>query len=78
MYNKNNIIKIFIKIYFLREIHIVDDLKINILINNDIIKSKSINIITNKRIVIIENCEIIILIKIKIFEIIIVKKFIYL
>ena len=58
---------------FRRKIHIVDDLKANMFINNDVMKSKNINVSSNKRIAYIENCKIIVLMKIKSSEISIIK-----
>ena len=62
-----------IRACFHKEIHIIDDLKINMLIDNDIMKSKNINVSLNKRIAYIENCKMIVSIKIKSFEILIIK-----
>ena len=43
--------------YFIRKIHLIDDLTIKILININVIVSKIIIIDDNKQIVIIDNCE---------------------
>ena len=58
---------------FRKKIHIIDDLKTNMLINNDIIKSKNVNVSSNKRTIYINNCKIIVSIKIKSFEIAVIK-----
>ena len=54
-----------IKICFRREIHIVDDLKTNMLIENDIIDLKIFIINLNNKIVRINNCNVIVLIEIR-------------
>ena len=56
-----------------RKIYIIDDLKANMFIDNDVMKSKNINVSLNKEIAYIENCKIIVLMKIKSFEISIIK-----
>ena len=58
---------------FRKEVHIVNDLKINMLIDNDVMKLKNINVSSSKRIAYIENCKIIISVKIKSFEISVIK-----
>lgn len=55
------------KVTFRRELYIINVLKINLLINNDIINAKNIFIDSTKRIVKIDNCKIIVLIEIKTF-----------
>ena len=57
-----------IHIIFNRELYIVDALKINILIDNDIMSAKDIFINLKKCTVIINSCNIIVFIKIKIFH----------
>ena len=58
---------------FRKEIHIVDDLKINMFIENDVMKSKDINVLSNKKIAYIKSCKIIVSVKIRSFEILIIK-----
>ena len=64
IYNINDKIENLARIFFLKKIHIVDDLKINILINNNIIKLENIIVSHEKRTIHIENCDVTILIKI--------------
>ena len=54
-----------IKTCFRREIHIVDDLKTNMLIENDIIDSKNFIINLNNKTVRINNCDVIVSIEIR-------------
>ena len=73
VYDKNNVIEKLIQAYFIKEMHIVDDFKINILIKNNVDEFKNISIFSYNKTAYINNCEIIILLKIKIIEIIIDK-----
>ena len=52
------IVNISIKIYFSREIYLINDLTIKILINVNIIVSKIIIINVDKQTITIDNCEI--------------------
>ena len=73
VYDKNNIIKKSIRAYFIKEMYIVDDFKINIFIENDVNEFESILIFLNNRTMYINNYKIIISLKVKIIEIIIDK-----
>ena len=48
-----------IKIKIIREIHLLDNLKINMLLNNDVIESKKIDVNVSNKSTYIDNCEII-------------------
>jgi hypothetical protein len=54
-----------------REIHLIDNLKINMFIENDFMKSKKIDINMTKKIVYIDNCDVIVILNVKIFRIIV-------
>ena len=58
-----------IKICFRRETHIIDDLKTNMLIENDIIDLKNFIINLNNKIIRINNCDVIVSIEIQLFKI---------
>ena len=62
---KNNIHKI-VQAAIIRKIYLIENFKINLLINNDIFDSKLIDILASANSTYIENCEIIIFILIKI------------
>ena len=67
--NKKN--EIIVKVMITREIHLIDNLKINMLIENDFMKSKKIDINVTKEIVYIDNCDVIVALNVKIFRIIV-------
>ena len=67
--NKKN--EIVIKIMNTREIHLIDNLKINMFIENDFMKSKKIDINVTKKIVYIDNYDVIVALNVKIFRIIV-------
>ena len=60
-----NVVDENVRATFRREIHVVDDLKTNILIDNDIMSSKDISIDSDKYTAHIESCKITILVEIK-------------
>ena len=62
--NKKN--EIVVKTMITREIHLIDDLKINMFIENDLMKSKKIDINVTKRIAHIDNCDVIVALNVKI------------
>ena len=72
MKNKNKENKI-VRTCFRRKIHIVDNLKTNMFIENDIINLKNINVSFDRRIAYIENYKIIVLMKIRLSETPIIK-----
>ena len=53
---------------FRKKIHIIDDLKTNMFIDNNIMKLKNINVSSSKKTAYINNCHIIISMKIKSFK----------
>ena len=57
-----------IRACFRKKVHIVNDLKTNMLIDNNIMKSKNINVSSNKKTAYINNCHITVSMKIKLFE----------
>ena len=63
---------------FRRETHVVDDLKINIFIENNVINVENFFINFQKKIVYVKKCKIIIFIEIKFFKTFIVQRSIYL
>ena len=67
--NKKN--EIVVKTMITREIHLIDNLKINILIENDFMKSKKIDINMTKKIAHIDNCDVIVALNVKISRIIV-------
>ena len=67
-----------IKTCFRREIHIVDDLKTNMLIENHIIDSKNFIINLNKKIARINNCDVIVSIEIQSFKLSTIQLFVHL
>ena len=68
-----NVVDEIVRAIFRREIHVVDDLKTNILIDNDIMSSKDIFVDSKKHSTNIENCKIIVSMKVKSFDAIISK-----
>ena len=60
-----------IKIIIIKKIHLINNLKVNMLLNIDFIDSKKIDINIFNKIVHIDNCEIIVFLKIRIFKIIV-------
>ena len=54
-----------VKIFIKRKIHLIKNLKINMLINNDIIVSKNILINFKKQKIIVRNCDVTTLLKIR-------------
>ena len=60
-----------IKIIIIKKIHLINNLKVNMLLNIDFINSKKIDINIFNKIVHIDNCKIIIFLKIRIFKIIV-------
>ena len=60
---KNEIV---VKVMITREIHLIDNLRINMLIENDLMKSKKIDINVTKRIVHIDSCDVIVALNVKI------------
>ena len=73
VYDKDNIIEKLIRTCFIKEIHIINDFKIKIFIENNINKFENISISLKNKTTHINNCKMIILLKIKIIEIIIDK-----
>ena len=73
VYDKDDIIEKSIRTYFIKEMHIVDDFKINIFIENDIDESESISISLKNKTVYISSYGMTVSLKIKIIEIIIDK-----
>ena len=67
--NKKN--EIVVKTMITREIHLIDDLKINMFIENDFMKSKKIDINVTKKIVHIDSCDVIVALNVKISRIIV-------
>ena len=55
----------FVQIMIIREIHLIDNLKINLLIENDILSSKLIDISTSTNSAYIESCEITVSIRLR-------------
>ena len=53
----------------MREIHLINNLKINILLKNDVIELKKIDINIINKMIYIDNCKIIVNLKIRIFKI---------
>ena len=60
-----------IKIKIIKEIHLIDNLKTNMLFENDVIEFKKIDVNIFKKTIYIENCEIIVNLKIRTFKIIV-------
>ena len=60
-----------IKTMIIKKIHLINNLKINMLLSIDFINSKKIDINIFNKIVHIDNCEIIVTLKIRIFKIIV-------
>ena len=60
-----------IKIIIIKKVHLINNLKINMLLNIDFINSKKIDINIFNKIVHIDNCEIIVFLKIRIFKVIV-------
>ena len=56
-----------IKIKIIKKIHLIDNFKINMLLNNDVINSKKIDINISNKSIYIDNCEIIVNLKIRTF-----------
>ena len=73
IYNKDNVIEKSIRTCFIKQMHIVDDFKINIFIKNDVGEFKNISIFLNNKTAHINNCKMIVSLKVKIIEIIIDK-----
>ena len=73
IHDKDDIIDERIKTCFIRKVHIIDDLKINIFIENDINDSKNIIVFIENRIAHINNYDVIISFEIKIIEVVIAK-----
>ena len=73
IYNKNNIIDERIRACFNKKVHIVDDLKVNIFIHNDIDDFENIIIFIESRIAHIDNYDVIVFLKFKIIETVVVK-----
>ena len=73
IYDQNNIIDEKVRACYIKKIYIVDDLKVNILINNDIDDLKNIIISIESCIAHISNCNVIVFLKVKIIEFAIVK-----
>ena len=67
--NKKN--EVVVKIMITREIHLIDNLKINMLIENDFMKSKKIDINVTKEIAHIDSCDVIVALNVKISRIIV-------
>ena len=67
--NKKN--EIVVKAMITREIHLIDNLKINMLIENDFMKSKKIDINVTKEIAHIDSCDVIVALNVKISRIIV-------
>ena len=64
--NKKN--EIVVKIMITREIHLIDNLKINMLIENDLMKSKKIDINVTKETAHIDSCDVIVALNVKTFR----------
>ena len=73
VYDKDDVIKKSIRTCFIKEMHIIDDFKINIFIENDVDESESISIFLNNKTTHINNYKIIVSLKVKIIKIIIDK-----
>ena len=73
IYDKDDVIDEKIWACFIKEVHIIDDLKINILIENDIDGSKDIIVFIENCIAHINSCDVIISLKIKIIETVVAK-----
>ena len=73
IYDKDNIINKKVRVCFMKEMHIIDDLKINIFINNNIDKFENIIIFIESYIAYIDYCDVIVSLKVKIIEIVIAK-----
>ena len=58
-YQKNDV-TIKIKIKIIKKIHLIDNFKINMLLNNDVIKSEKIDVNISNKSIYIDNCEIIV------------------
>ena len=73
IYDKNNVIDERIRTCFIRKIHIINNLKINILIKNNINDSKDIIVFIKNHIAHINSCDVTVSLKVKIIEIVIAK-----
>ena len=73
IYDTDDVIDEKIRTCFIKKIHIVNDLKINILIDNDIDDSENIIIFIEDCIAHIDNCDVIIFLKVKIIETVVAK-----
>ena len=60
-----NVVDEIVRAIFRREIHVVDDFKTNILIDNDIMSSKDIFVDSEKHTIHIESCKVIVSMKVK-------------
>ena len=73
IYDKDDVIGERIRACFIKEVHIIDDLKTNIFIDNDIDNFENIIIFISDRIAHIDNCNVTIFLKVKIIEIVVAK-----
>ena len=73
IYDKDDVIEKSIRACFIKKMHIVDDFKINILIENDIDEFENISISFKNKITHINNYEMIVSLKVRIIEVIIDK-----
>ena len=73
IYDKDDIINERIRACFIKKMHIIDDLKINIFIDNDINESENIIVFIESRIAHINSCDVIVFLKVKITEIVVTK-----
>ena len=60
-----------IRVKIIRKIHLIDNLKTNMLLNNDVIESKKIDVNISKKTIYIKSCKIIANLKIRTFKIIV-------
>ena len=60
VYGKDDVIEKSIRACFIKKMHIINDLKINIFIENDVDESESISIFFKNKTTHINNCEVII------------------
>ena len=73
IYEKDNIIDERIRTCFIKKVYIINDLKFNIFIDNDINESEDIIIFIENRIAYIKSCDVTVFLKIKIIEIVMTK-----
>ena len=73
IYDTDDVIDEKIQTCFIKKVYIVDDLKINIFIDNDIDDFENIIVFIEDRIAHIDNCDVIVSLKVRIIEVVVAK-----